>query len=212
MAAEASPALIECSRRALEAGRGAAEPTGRDALVALLQLAYSGELAAAHAYRGHARSLRDAAERAAVAEIEREEWHHRELVGQMLAALGATPDPARERRAALIGRVLGALCHVTGWLAPMYGAGRLESRNVREYEHAAALARAAGREEWVECLLTMAEVEWEHERTFRAYVRAHPLGRRLPLWPAPPPKASIRANAGLAPLSEGETRDPRLPA
>jgi rubrerythrin len=212
MAAEASPALIECSRRALEAGRGAAEPTGHAALVALLQLAYSGELAAALAYRGHARSLRAPAECAAVAEIEREEWHHRELVGRMLAALDAAPDPLRERRARIVGRVLGALCRVTGWLAPMYGAGRLESRNVREYEHAAALARAAGRAEWVECLLAMAEVEWEHERAFRAYVRAHPLGRRLPLWPAPPPKASIRTNAGHAPLSEGEMRAPELPA
>jgi rubrerythrin len=212
MAAEASSALIECNRRALEAGRVAAERTGRDALVALVQLAYSGELAAALAYRGHARCLGDPAERAAVAEIEREEGHHRELVGRMLPALGAAPDPLRERRARIVGRVLAGLCRVTGWLAPMYGAGRLESRNVREYEHAAALARAAGREDWVECLLAMAEVEWEHERAIRAYVRAHPLGRRLPLWPAPPPKASIRANAGLASLPEREMRDPELPA
>src|SRR6185503_6830672 len=112
----------------------------RRALVALLQLAFSGELAAAHAYRGHARAVRDPEERRRIEEIEREEWHHRELVGRMLAELGSGPDPSRERRAAVIGRVLGALCHVGGWLAPMYGAGRLESRNVREYETAAALA------------------------------------------------------------------------
>lgn len=164
----------------------------RAALVSLLQLAFSGELAAAYAYRGHARSVRDAEERRRIEEIEREEWHHRQLVGRMLAELGARPDPARERRAARIGRTLGALCHVTGWLAPMYGAGRLESRNVREYETAARLARAAARGEWVDCLLTMAEVEWEHELYFRSRVLAHRLGRRLPLWPAPPPKASIR--------------------
>jgi len=165
----------------------------RAALIALLQLAYSGELAAAYAYRGHARSVRDPLVRRQIEQVEREEGHHRELVGDMLAALGAGPDPARERRAGIIGRVLGALCHVSGWLLPMAGAGRLESRNVREYETAAHLARACGRTEWVDCLLTMAEVEWEHERAFRTHVRAHWLGRHLPLWPAPPPKAAIRS-------------------
>ena len=169
-----------------------ARAAARAELIALLQLAYSGELAAAHAYRGHARSVREPEERRTIATIEREEWHHRELVGRMLGELGAGPDRARERRAAVLGRVLGALCHVSGRLLPMYGAGRLEGRNVREYESAAQLARACGRTEWIDSLLTMAEVEWEHERTFRAYVRAHWLGRRLPLWPAPPPKASIR--------------------
>ena len=161
-------------------------------LIALLQLAFSGELAAAHAYRGHARSVRDPEERATIARIEQEEWHHRELNGRMLAELGARPSRSRERRAAVVGRVLGFACHVSGWLAPMYGAGRLESRNVREYEEAARLARAAGREVWVDCLLAMAEVEWEHEHYFRERVLSHRLGRRLPLWPEPPPKACIR--------------------
>lgn len=169
----------------------------RAALIAILQLAFSGELAAAYAYRGHARSVADAEEQRQIEQIEREEWHHRELIGRMLSALGAQPSRARERRAAAIGRTLGALCHVTGRLAPMYGAGRLESRNVREYESGARLARAAGRAEWVDCLLTMAEVEWEHERYFRGRVLAHRLGRCLPLWPAPPPKENIRAAAAF---------------
>src|SRR5688572_30209712 len=91
-------------------------------LVAMLRLAYSGELAAGHAYRGHWRSVSDEAERARIREIEEEEWHHRRLVGEMLVSLGASPSTSRERRAAVIGRTLGALCHVTGWLAPMYGA------------------------------------------------------------------------------------------
>jgi rubrerythrin len=188
----------------LEPGALAAAPPERPAsaaaraeLIELLRLAYSGELAAAHAYRGHARALAPGEDREQVAEIEREEWLHREHVGRMLAELGAGPSRARERRAAVIGRVLGALCHVTGWLAPMYGAGRLESRNVREYERAARLAHAAGREEWVEALLTMAEVEWEHERYFRACVVSHALARLVPLWPAPPPKAAIRATFRL---------------
>jgi hypothetical protein len=166
--------------------------TPREALVALLKLAYSGELAACGAYRGHARSVRDPEERAAIARIEDEEWHHRRLVGDMLRELGEGPDPSRERRARIIGRALGMLCHVSGWLAPMYGAGKLESRNVREYETAARLAVAAGRREWVECLLTMAEVEWDHERYFRLKVLGHGIGKRLPMWPEPPPRATIR--------------------
>ena len=84
------------------------------------------------------------------------------------------------------------LCHVSGWLAPMYGAGKLESRNVREYETAARHALACGRDEWVDCLLTMAEVEWEHEAFFRSRVLSHRVGRRLRIWPALPPKEAIR--------------------
>jgi demethoxyubiquinone hydroxylase (CLK1/Coq7/Cat5 family) len=46
-------------------------------LVEILQLAYSGELAAAYAYNGHWHSLVDPAERARVKTIEEEELHHR---------------------------------------------------------------------------------------------------------------------------------------
>lgn len=166
----------------------------RAGLVALLQLAYSGERAAAFAYAGHWRSVRDPGERAEIRRIEEQELEHRERVGEMLRELGSGPDRGRELRATCIGRVLGALCHVSGWLLPMYGAGKLESRNVREYETAARLALAAGRGEWVDCLLAMAEVEWDHERYFRGRVESHWLGRRLPLWAAPPPRDRIRAS------------------
>jgi rubrerythrin len=161
-------------------------------LIALLQLAYSAERAAAYAYRGHWHSVASEDERIRIRQIEVEEWHHRELVGEMLASLGAHPSRQRETRALIIGRVLGVLCHVMGWLAPMYGAGRLESRNVKEYETAARYARGCGREDFIDCLLTMAEVEWEHEKYFRSRVLIHPLGLRLSLWPEPPPKETIR--------------------
>jgi rubrerythrin len=161
-------------------------------LKSLLQLAYSAELAAAYAYRGHWHSVKSAAEKARIQEIENEELHHRLMVGQMLGALAGRPSKTRELRAAFIGRALALLCHLSGWLAPMYGAGRLESHNIREYEAAARHARAVGRHEFVDCLLTMAEVEWEHEHYFRARVSAHRWARRIPLWPAPPPKETIR--------------------
>ncbi len=166
--------------------------TPKDKLITILQLAYSGELAAAYAYRGHWQSLRNAEERARVKTIEEEEWHHRRLVGEMLQDLGAEPMKRRELRATLVGRVLGLLCHVSGWFVPMYGAGRLESRNIVEYETAARHARECGREDLIDCLLTMAEVEWEHERYFRSCVLRHRWSKRFSVWPEPPPKETIR--------------------
>ena len=168
------------------------ENNSKEKLIALLQLAYSGELAAAHAYRGHWRSVSNADEKTAIKDIEDDEWRHRRLVGEMLAGLESGPSKRREIRATIIGRTLGFLCHITGWLAPMYGAGKLESRNIREYEAAARYARDCGRIDLIDCLLEMAEVEWEHELYFRSRVLSHSLGRRLPLWPQPPAKETVR--------------------
>jgi rubrerythrin len=165
----------------------------QQSLISLLQLAYSAERAAAYAYRGHWHSVVDTDERARIKQIEDEEWHHRELVGGMLRSLDSGPKRQREIRSLLIGRALGFLCHLMGWFAPMYGAGRLESRNIREYETAARYARDCGHDEFVDCLLMMAEVEWEHEHYFRSRVLLHSWGRKLTLWPEPPPKEAIRA-------------------
>jgi rubrerythrin len=182
----------------------------RDELIALLQLAYSGELAAAHAYRGHWHSVRAVDERESIRKIEDDEWRHRKLVGEMLAGLGAGPSKRREIRATIVGRILGFLCHITGWLAPMYGAGKLESRNVKEYETAARYARDCGRVDLIDCLLEMAEVEWDHEFYFRSRVIEHVLGRRLPLWPQPPPKKTIRLTfAGEPATPSAQNHPPR---
>ena len=161
-------------------------------LIHILQLAYSGERAAGYAYRGHWHSLSDPVDRAQVKKIEEEEWHHRKLVGEMLQSFGAGPNKRRELRATIVGRTLGLLCHVSGWFAPMYGAGRLESRNIVEYETAARYARECGRTDLIDCLLTMAEVEWEHERYFRSCVLRHRWSKSFTIWPEPPPKESIR--------------------
>jgi len=166
----------------------------RAQLIAILQLAYSGELAAGYAYRGHWHSVSDPEERRSIKKIEDEEWHHRKLVGEMLESLEAEPNKVREVRATVVGRVLGLLCHVSGWFAPMYGAGRLESRNIVEYETAARHALACGREDLIDCLLTMAEVEWEHEKYFRSCVLRHRWSRRVSIWPEPPPKEAIRTS------------------
>jgi len=162
-------------------------------LIRQLQHAYSGELAAAYAYRGHWRSVSDPSERERVRTIEDEEWHHRELVGAMLRDLGAAPLRGRELLFLLVGRTLGAACHISGHFFPMYGAGKLERNNIVEYEDAADVALACGREELIDCLLTMAEVEWEHEKYFRSRVVDLPLVRVFKLWTPPPPKEAIRA-------------------
>ena len=174
----------------------------RHKLILLLQLAYSGELAAAYAYRGHWNSVSNPNEKIAIRNIEEDEWRHRKFVGEMLAGLDATPNKWREVRATIIGRVLGALCHVMGWLAPMYGAGRLESRNIKEYETAARYARDCGQNDLIDCLLEMAEVEWEHELYFRTRVKEHFIGRRLALWPQPPAKETIRTSFEQEPLAD----------
>jgi rubrerythrin len=170
----------------------------RRSLIAILQLAYSGERAAAYAYNGHWKAVADPSEKARIRQIEDEEWHHRTLVGEMLAKLDARPNPWREVRATVIGRTLGFLCHVAPWFAPMYGAGRLESHNIGEYEDAARYARDCGQDGFVDCLLTMAVVEWDHEAYFRAKVEGHPWVKIVAVWPEPPPRAAIRTALGSA--------------
>ena len=170
--------------------------TERD-LGRLLQLAYSGELAAALAYRGHWKSLRDPEDRRRVQQIESEEWKHRDHVSAMLKNLQLHPDQKREIRSYCIGKILGFVCRIAGFFAPMYAAGKLESRNIQEYETAARLAHAAEHPEFIECLLQMAEVEWEHESFFRQKVLQHRWHHFLPLWPAPPPRDHIRSSFAM---------------
>jgi rubrerythrin len=168
-------------------------------LVALLQLAHSGELAAAHAYTGHAKSVRDPDERRRIEEIKAEELDHRARVRAMLDALGVAPENRRERKMRRIGKLISAFCRVGGWFAPMYGAARLERKNIGEYERAAGFAVACGHQEFVDDLVDMSEVEWEHERYFREKAQSHWLWRFFPTWDPPAPKAMIRA--GIAEIS-----------
>jgi len=165
----------------------------RTELIRVLRSACSGELAAIHAYAGHAASVSSAEERERILTIQSEERHHRELVLRLLAGLDARPSRGREILFFCIGKTISFLCRIGGWFIPMYGAGRLERSNIVEYEDAARHARDLGRTDMIDCLLTMAEVEWEHERFFRERVVGHRLLRVFPLWPAPPPKESIRA-------------------
>lgn len=162
-------------------------------LIAVLRAAYSGERAAALAYVGHARSVRDPAERDAIARIGAEEVAHRGRVGGMLTELGGAPSAVREFIFTCIGRTLSLFCHLTGWYCPMYGAGWIGRRNIQEYVDAAAFAHQSGRNDLADELLEMARVEWDHEQWFRAKVLGHWLRRVLPVWQAPPARERLGA-------------------
>jgi rubrerythrin len=144
-------------------------------LIRILQNAYSGEQAAAFAYRGHWKSLKDSKEKDRIREIEDEEWIHREAVGKWLEKLDAKPGRLREVIFWTIGKSLGAACGVTGWFFPMYFAGRLESGNVKEYEDAAKFAEELGMPGCFAELMEMARVEQEHEDFFKQIVSRHRL-------------------------------------
>lgn len=177
----------------------------RASLIRVLQGACSGELAAIHAYRGHANSVRSEADRRRIREIEDDERHHRVLVLDLLAQLGSGPSRKREALLWCIGRSIALLCHIGGWFIPMYGAGKLERSNIVEYEDAARYAAEAGHPEMIDCLLMMAEVEWEHERYFREVLAGHWMLRIFPLWDAPPPKESIRGGSATPRTGAGLT-------
>jgi hypothetical protein len=160
--------------------------------IRLLQLAFSGELGAALAYRGHAASVTDSEERQRIEAIRVEELEHRERVGRLLAALGARPDALLEIRNRCIGTGIAAFCRVGGWFFPMYGAGWIERRNIVEYERAARLGFLSGATDHVDDLLEMAEVEWEHERYFRENAASHWLAHLVRVWRGPGAKEEIR--------------------
>ncbi len=176
----------------------------REKLIRTLKNAYSGELGAINAYTGHRKSVSDPAEKMMIHRIELEEIYHRERVGEILSILGEAPSAPQDRTMGWIGKTLGHLCSLSGWFAPMYGAGLLESRNIKEYEEAAEYALVAGHVEFLDDLLTMAEVEWEHEKFFREKCRTHFLYHWFPKWPTPPPRETIREPFAWIEYPEGQ--------
>lgn len=161
------------------------QTNARAELILILQNAYSGEVAAAYAYRGHWESLSESPEKERIRQIEAEEWEHRERVGHWLKTLGANPRPLREKVFWTIGKVLGHTCFISGWFMPMYFAGRLESQNSIEYEDAAVFAKELGMSDCVADLLDMARVEVEHEVFFRNVIAGHsllPMMKRIFGW------------------------------
>ncbi len=159
--------------------------TNRKQLIHILQMAYSGEKAAALAYAGHWRAVRKAEERKAIWQIEQDEWEHRALILPMLHALGAKPQAWREIMMGTIGSVIFLACFISGWFFPMYFAGRLEHANVHEYVDAAEMAKAIQHSDYEAILLKLSLVEQSHEDYFKERVTGHcltPLMKQLFHW------------------------------
>jgi hypothetical protein len=140
------------------------------ALVRLLQRAYSAERAAAFAYVGHAASLRDPAARAAVKQIEDDEWAHRRHVLALLRRYDVPVSRWLEIQYWWVGKIISASCHVIGWFMPYFFAGKLESGNVCEYFVMMQRFHALGIRDHDAILHEMGVKEKEHEVYFLAMI------------------------------------------
>ena len=176
------------------------------ALVKLLQKAYSGEKAAAFAYIGHARSLRDPAAKAAVRQIEVDEWKHRENVLGLMRRYDVPVSRWLEVKLHIIGRIISASCHVIGRFMPFFFAGKLESGNVCEYFVMMRHFHSLGIREHDAMLYEMGMKEKEHEVYFLGQIRASgllPLFERLFSWGARTSANDVDLREKL-PLEESE--------
>ena len=148
-------------------------------LADLLQRAYSAEKAAAFAYIGHAGSLKTAAEKAAVRQIELDEWHHRECVLAIMRQYEIPISRYYEIRFHVIGKCISLACYFIGWFMPYFFAGKLESGNVCEYFVMMQYFHSLGITGHDAVLYEMGMKEKEHELYFLAQVKRSKL---LPLF------------------------------
>lgn len=154
-------------------------------LVDSLRKAYSAERAASLAYIGHAASLRDPVERAAVRQIEQDEWDHRRHVRAIMDRYEIPVSRWYEFKFFCIGKIIGWSCHVIGRFMPYFFAGRLESGNVCEYFVMIHHFHSLGITEHDAILYEMGIREKEHEVHFLEIIKDAswlPLFERLFGW------------------------------
>ncbi len=140
-------------------------------LVDLLQMAYSAEKAAAFAYQGHAGSIKDPADKAAIHQIELDEWGHRHEVLTIMRQYDIAVSTWYEFRFHVIGKVISGSCYIIGWFMPFYFAGRLESGNVCEYFRLIHYFHQVGITAHDQVLYDMGIREKEHEVYFLERIR-----------------------------------------
>jgi len=136
------------------------------ALIDLLQKAYSAEKAAAFAYQGHAGSVSNKEEKAAIRQIEIDEWNHRKEVLEIMSRYKVPVSKYYEFQFHVIGKVISFSCYVIGWFMPYYFAGRLESGNVCEYFRMMQYFHELGILDHNQSLYEMGMKEKEHEIYF----------------------------------------------
>ncbi|MGB8356010.1 MAG: hypothetical protein WCD79_19080 [Chthoniobacteraceae bacterium] len=157
------------------------------ALADLLSKAYSAERAAAFAYIGHANSLADPEARAAVKQIEDDEWTHRRNVLAIMRQYDIPVSRYYEIRFYIIGKIISASCHIIGWFMPYFFAGKLESGNVCEYFVMLRYFESLGIHDHDETLYEMGMKEKEHEIYFLGQIKSTrllPIFERLFSWGA----------------------------
>lgn len=135
-------------------------------LVDLIKQAYSAEKAAAFAYIGHAASVNDKDEKAAIRQIEIDEWNHREEMMMLMTKYNLSPSKWYEFKFHVIGKIISGSCFVIGWFMPFYFAGRLESGNVCEYFRMKQYFNSLGITDHDVVLYEMGMKEKEHEIYF----------------------------------------------
>jgi len=140
-------------------------------LADLLKRAYSAEKAAAFAYQGHAGSVKNKDEKAAIRQIEQDEWNHRREVLAIMQQYGIPVSKWYEFRFHLIGKTISFSCYVIGWFMPYYFAGKLESGNVCEYFRMMHFFHELGIREHDAILYEMGIKEKEHEVYFLGRIK-----------------------------------------
>ena len=146
-------------------------PLNHPKLVRSLQLAYSAEKAAAYAYIGHAKSVRNAEQKKAIKQIEIDEWHHRAEVLKIMKEYDIPISTYYEVKFSLIGRLISASCFVIGWFMPFFFAGKLESGNVCEYFIMIQKFRSLDITKHDKTLYEMGIKEKEHEIFFLSMIK-----------------------------------------
>jgi hypothetical protein len=144
-------------------------------LVRLLQRAYSAEKAAAFAYVGHAGSLKKFEDKAAVKQIENDEWSHRKNVLAIMRKYDIPVSKYYEVKFHIIGRIISLSCYLIGWFMPYFFAGKLESGNVCEYFVMMRHFHSLGISNHDKLLYEMGMKEKEHEIYFLDQIRGSKL-------------------------------------
>lgn len=155
------------------------------ALVTSLRMAYSAEKAATFAYIGHAGSLKNPEEKAAVKKIEQEERDHRRNVLTIMQQHDIPISRYYELKYHIIGKIIGYSCYVIGRFMPYFFAGKLESGNVCEYFAMIKYFHELDITEHDEVLYEMGIAEKKHEVYFLEVIKDAkwlPLFERIFSW------------------------------
>ena len=140
-------------------------------LIDSLRKAYSAERAACFAYIGHAGSLKDTGAKAAIRQIELDEWEHRRNVLRIMEQYQVPVSTWYELKYYVIGKLIGYSCYGIGRFMPYFFAGKLESGNVCEYFVMMRYFHALGIMAHDPVLYEMGIKEKEHEVYFQSVIK-----------------------------------------